>query len=232
MIHYPGNHLAVSGMHIYRWDILQRDWLIIPFFLLYNSIPLTGRNHGRQFWQSPRWVSLWTFLTLRLTRVFLFTDKIQSLLNITADLIKICFDCNYTLADESIDLEQVSDQLVELLRILKPFKAAAANSLGNGLSADVVDGLLSRCKSEMSRMETMLKRKSGRKRIEGSSSSFDPQTITSLVSSITALREVVEGYCRCVCTFAKKYNADNVHKGPLLIPMSEIRGSISIVSFE
>ena len=91
-----------------------------------------------------------TFLTLRLTCVVLFAEKIQSLLKTTTGLIDICYECSgmgYTLADESIDLEQVSDQLVELLSVLKElFKAVKANtpdSLDIGVSVDVV---LSRCK--------------------------------------------------------------------------------------
>ena len=158
-----------------------------------------------------------TFLTLRLTCVVLFAEKIQSLLKTTTGLIDICYECSgmgYTLADESIDLEQVSDQLVELLSVLKElFKAVKANtpdSLDIGVSVDVV---LSRCKDEISEVDVMLKRKSGRKRIEGS---FDsPVNLTNLASSITTLRKVVEGYFRCVWTFAKKSGADNIHKGPL-----------------
>ena len=161
-----------------------------------------------------------TFLTLRLTCVVLFAEKIQSLLKTATGLIDICYECSgmgYTFADESIDLEQVSDQLVELLSVLKElFKAVKANtpdSLDIGLSVDVV---LLRCKDEISKVDVMLKRKSGRKRIEGPSSSFDPPVnLTNLASSITTLRKVVEGYFRCVWTFAKKSGADNIHKGPL-----------------
>ena len=159
-----------------------------------------------------------TFLTLRLTCVVLFAEKIQSLLKTTSGLIDICYECSGTLVDESIDLERVSDQLFELLSILKElFKAAKANTLDSldiGLSVDVV---LSRCKDEISEVDVILKRKSGRKRIEGSSSSFGPPVnLTNLASSITTLRKAVEGYFRCVWTFTKKSDADKIHKGPLL----------------
>ena len=91
-----------------------------------------------------------------------------------------------------------------------------------GLSVGVVNGLLSRCMDEINEMGTKSNGKSDQKRIigpiaygsESSDDSFDLQAIlTSLASS---LREVVEGNYRCACTFAKKSNADNVQKRPLL----------------
>ena len=66
------------------------------------------------------------------SHIVLFTVQIRSLLKITNDLIDICYesyDCRSgtggTLAEESVELEQASDQLVELRNNLeKLFKAA------------------------------------------------------------------------------------------------------------
>ena len=126
-----------------------------------------------------------------------------------------------TLNEEFIDFEQASDHLVELRDILgKLFKAAVMNGFHSwsiGLSVDVVNGLLSKCRGEISEMEIVLKQEDGQKRIKGSPSSFSLQAIlTGLTSSTTALRGVVEGNLRCVHTFTKISNADNVHKGPLV----------------
>ena len=157
------------------------------------------------------------------SHIVLFTVQIRSLLKSTNDLIDICYDCRSgtrdTLAKESVDFEQASDHLVELHNNLeKLFKAAVTNSahsLGIGTSVGVVNGLLSRSKDEISKMETMLKQISGRKRIKEPSPSFNPQAIlTGLALSTNALRGIVEGNFGCVCNFAKKYNADNVRKGP------------------
>lgn len=82
-----------------------------------------------------------------------------------------------------------------------------------------MNGLLPRCKGEINEMGTKSKWKSDQKRIigpiaYGSNDSFDLQAI--LVSLASSPREVVEGNYLCVCTFAKKSNADNVHKRPQL----------------
>ena len=147
-------------------------------------------------------------------RIVSFTVQIRSLLKITNDLIDLCYeshDCRSdmrdTLSDESIDFEQASDHLVELRDILEKLRKAAKtnspHSLDIGPSLYVVNGLLLKCKNEISEMETVLKLESGRKRIRGSSSSFDPQAIlTGLALSTTALRGVVEENLRCVRTLA------------------------------
>lgn len=114
---------------------------------------------------------------------------------------------------------QAFEQLVELRDVLEMlFKAAATNdprSLGTGLSVDAVNGLLSRCKNEISEIETALKQEIDRTRIKGSLSSFNPQVIPSgFASTITALRGVVAENQRYVYIFSKKSNADKVHKGP------------------
>ena len=181
------------------------------------------------------------------SHIVLFTVQIRSLLKITNDLIDICYDSydcrggtRGILAEESVDFEQASDQLVELRNNLeKLFKAAATNSahsLGIGASVGsvgVVNGLLSRCKDKISKMEAMLKQISGRKRIKEPSPSINPQAIlTGLASSTNALRGIAEGNFRCVCTFAKKYNADNVHKGHLPEPVLVIRRFTSTVGIE
>ena len=163
--------------------------------------------------------------------VVLFTVQIRSLLKITNDLIDICYDSydgcsgtSDTFAKESVDFRQASGRLVELRNILDSlFEAAATNgahSLSIGNSVDVVIELLSRCKGEINKMETMLKQESGQKRIKGPSSSFDQEAIlTGLASSTNALKAVTEGNFQYVCTLTKKFNADNVHKGPLLEPV-------------
>ena len=176
------------------------------------------------------------------SHIVLFTVQIRSLLKITNDLINICYesyDCRSgtrgTLAEESVDFEQASDQLVELRNNLeKLFKAAATNSahsLGIGTSVGVVNGLLSRCKEEIGKMEKMLKQISGQKTIK--EPSFSPQaTLTGLVSSTSALRRIMEGNFRCVSIFAKKHNTDNVYKDPPPEPVPVIRRFTSTVGVE
>ena len=145
--------------------------------------------------------------------------QIRLLLKITNDIIDICYeshDCHNEMRDtltESIDFEQAADELVELRDILEKLRrAVAANGdhpVGIRSSVDVVDGLLSKCRDEISQIETML---SGRKRIKGPSSSFDPQaTLTGLASSTTALKGILEENLRCVPTFTVKSNTDNMH---------------------
>ena len=163
--------------------------------------------------------------------IALFTVQILSLLKITNDLINTCYESydgrsgtNDALAEESVDFRRASGQLVELRNTLDNlFEAATTNgahSLGIGISVDVVIGLLSRCKDEIDKMETMLKEKSGRKRIEGPSSSFNQEAIlTDIASSANELRAVVGRNFQCVCTLAMKFNADNVRKGHLLEPV-------------
>ena len=176
--------------------------------------------------------------------VVLFTVQIRSLLKITNDLIDICYDSydgrsgtSDTLAKESVDFMQASGQLVELRSNLDNlFGAAVTNgthSLGIGNSVDAVIELLSRCEDDVNKMETMLKQKSGRKRVKGPSSSFNQEAILNgLASSTNALRAVVERTFQCVCALAMISNADNVHKGPLLEPVLEIRRFTSTVSIE
>ena len=150
-------------------------------------------------------------LTSEGNHIVLFTAQIRSLLKITNDLIDICYESYDALAEE------FSDKLVKLRSNLENlFKIAAtngANSLGIGIS---VDELLSRYKDEISEMETMLKQKS-LERIKGQSSSLNSQAVpTSPAPSTNAPKGVVEENFQCVCTLTKKFNADNVHKGPLL----------------
>ena len=166
-------------------------------------------------------------LTSEGNHIVLFTAQIRSLLKITNDLIDICYEsydgrsgANDTLTKESVDFMQASGQLVELRSNLENlFKIAATNgahSLGIGIS---VDELLSRYKDEISEMETMLKQKS-LERIKGQSSSLNSQAVpTSPAPSTNTPKGVVEENFRCVCTLTKKFNADNVHKGPLLEPV-------------
>lgn len=137
---------------------------------------------------------------LELTRInvlFSIIVNIRSLLKLTTDLIDICYDCRSGMRDipddDPFDFEQASDQLIELRDVLeKLFKAAKTNdtrSPGIGLSVDVVNGILPKCRDEIKEMETALKQESGRKRIKGPSPSFNPQLIlTKLASSTTALR--------------------------------------------
>ena len=152
-------------------------------------------------------------LTSEGNHIVLFTAQIRSLLKITNDLIDTCYESYDTLAEESDKLVKLSSNLQNL------FKVAAINSahsLGIGIS---VDELLSRYKDEISEMETMLKQKS-LERIKGQSSSLNSQAIpTSPAPSTNAPKGVVEENFRCVCTLTKKFNADNVHKGPLLEPV-------------
>ena len=176
--------------------------------------------------------------------IALFIVQILSLLKITNDLIDICYESydarngtNDTLTEESVDFRQASSQLVELRNNLDSlFEAATTNSaypLGIGNSIDVVIELLSRCEDDVNKMETMLKQKSGRKRVKGPSSSFNQEAILNgLASSTNALRTVVERTFRCVCALAMISNADNVYKGPLLEPVLEIRRLTSTVSIE
>ena len=153
-------------------------------------------------------------LTSEGNHIVLFTAQIRSLLKITNDLIDTCYESYDALAEE------FSDKLVKLRSNLDNlFKVAATNgahSLGIGIS---VDELLSRYKDEISEMETMLKQKS-LERIKGQSSSLNSQAVpTSPAPSTNAPNGVVEENFRCVCTLTKKFNADNVHKGPLLEPV-------------
>ena len=171
--------------------------------------------------------------------IALFTVKIRSLLKITNDLINTCYESydgrsgtNDTLAEESVDFRQASGQLLKLRNILDSlFDAAATNgahSLGIGISVDVANKLLSRCKDDINKMESMLKQKSGRKRIKGPSSSFNQEAIlTALASNTNALKAVVEGNFQYVCILAKIFNANYVHKGPL---PEQFRRSTSTVS--
>ena len=152
-------------------------------------------------------------LTSEGSHIVLFTAQIRSLLKITNDLIDTCYESYDTLAEESDKLVKLSSNLQNL------FKVAATNgahSLGIGIS---VDELLSRYKDEISEMETMLKQKS-LERIKGQSSSLNSQAVpTSPAPSTNTPKGVVEENFRCVCTLTKKFNADNVHKGPLLEPV-------------
>ena len=159
--------------------------------------------------------------------IVLFKVQILSLLKIVNDLINICYESYNTLAEES------SDQLVKLRSNLENlFKVAATNgaySLGIEIS---IDELLSKYKDEMSEMETVLEQKS-LERIKGQSSFSNPQAIlTGLASGTNAPRGVVEENFQCVCTLAKKSNADNVYKGHLLELVLEIWRFTSTVGVE
>lgn len=110
---------------------------------------------------------------------------------------------NDSFADESMDSEQASDRFVELREVLeKVFKAATTSGvqlLGARLSVDVVDGLLSRCKDEIRKMETALKQESGRKRMRGPSPSLNPElTLNGLASCTVALRNTMDANQRYV----------------------------------
>ena len=105
-------------------------------------------------------------------------------------------------------------------------KVAATNgaySLGIEIS---IDELLSKYKDEISEMETVLEQKS-LERIKGQSSLSNPQAILT-----NAPRGVVEENFQCVCTLAKKSNADNVYKGHLLELVLEIWRFTSTVGVE
>ena len=169
--------------------------------------------------------------------IVLLTVQIRSLLKITNDLIDTCYDgrsrTKDTLAEQSVDLRQASRQLGKLRGSLENLFDATetngAHSLSIGTSVDVI-GLLSRCKEQINKMETMLKQKSGQK--EPSSSFNQDAILTGLDSSTNALRAVAEGNFQCVCTFAMISDADNVYKGTLLEPVLEFQRFTSTVSIE
>ena len=169
-----------------------------------------------------KWRFAYSYI-LRVTTSFIIV-QIRSLLKITNNLIDTCYESYDTLAEESDKLIKLSSNLQNL------FKVAATNgghSLGIGIS---VDELLSRYKNEISETETLLKQKS-LERIKGCQSSSNPQVIlTGLASSTNAPKGVVEENFQYVCTLAKKFNADNIRKGPLLEPVLEIRRFTSTVS--
>ena len=166
--------------------------------------------------------------------IVLFTVQIRSLLKITNDLIDTCYDgCSRTkdtLAEQSVDFRQASRQLKKfrgsLENLFDATETNGAHSLSIGTSVDVVIGLLSRCKEQINKMETMLKQK------EPLSSFNQDAILTGLDSSTNALRAVAEGNFQCVCTFAMISDADNVYKGTLLEPVLEFQRFTSTVSIE
>ena len=166
--------------------------------------------------------------------IVLFTVQIRSLLKITNDLIDTCYDgCSRTkdtLAEQSVDFRQASRQLKKfrgsLENLFDATETNGAHSLSIWTSVDVVIGLLSRCKEQINKMETMLKQK------ELLSSFNQDAILTGLDSSTNALRAVAEGNFQCVCTFAMISDADNVYKGTLLEPVLEFQRFTSTVSIE
>ena len=166
--------------------------------------------------------------------IVLFTVQIRSLLKITNDLIDTCYDgCSRTkdtLAEQSVDFRQASRQLKKfrgsLENLFDATETNGAHSLSIWTSVDVVIGLLSRCKEQINKMETMLKQK------EPLSSFNQDAILTGLDSSTNALRAVAEGNFQCVCTFAMISDADNVYKGTLLEPVLEFQRFTSTVSIE
>ena len=166
--------------------------------------------------------------------IVLFTVQIRSLLKITNDLIDTCYDgrsrTKDTLAEQSVDFRQASRQLKKfrgsLENLFDATETNGAHSLSIGTSVDVVIGLLSRCKEQINKMETMLKQK------EPLSSFNQDAILTGLDSSTNALRAVAEGNFQCVCTFAMISDADNVYKGTLLEPVLEFQRFTSTVSIE
>ena len=165
--------------------------------------------------------------------IVLFTVQIRSLLKITNDLIDTCYDgrsrTKDTLAEQSVDFRQASRQLKKfrgsLENLFDATETNGAHSLSIGTSVDVI-GLLSRCKEQINKMETMLKQK------EPLSSFNQDAILTGLDSSTNALRAVAEGNFQCVCTFAMISDADNVYKGTLLEPVLEFQRFTSTVSIE
>ena len=171
-------------------------------------------------------------------RIVFFAAQIRSLLKLTTDLLDICYDCEIetrkTPTDESIDLGQISNQLVELRNALETlFEAAKTNGAhppGIVPSVDVLYKLLSTCRNNINQVETALKQQSSRKRIKGPSSSSSPQEIlTNLASSAVDLKRVVGGIQQYVNIIWKKYDAENVHQGLLLEPALDIQWSTSAV---
>ena len=166
--------------------------------------------------------------------IVLFTVQIRSLLKITNDLIDTCYDgrsrTKDTLAEQSVDFRQASRQLKKfrgsLENLFDATETNGAHSLSIWTSVDVVIGLLSRCKEQINKMETMLKQK------EPLSSFNQDAILTGLDSSTNALRAVAEGNFQCVCTFAMISDADNVYKGTLLEPVLEFQRFTSTVSIE
>ena len=124
--------------------------------------------------------------------------EIRTLQTLTTGLSEICHEIRYRQkdvpAEDSIDYQQVSDQLTALGDVLgKLFNAAMANdsqSLGIDISADV-NGHLARCREKLNEMEGVLKRDSGRKKIKGPASSGSPIVLIDLAPNIAALRESI-----------------------------------------
>lgn len=126
-------------------------------------------------------------------------SKDPSALQLTTNLTDICYDCCSGLranpASEELDIEQATDQLSELRDVLETLFKVTISSLhlpGLGLLLDQVNELLSKCRSELSKLETALKREKDGKRMEGSSSTLDwVVTLTTLAMKVSALRGIV-----------------------------------------
>lgn len=133
----------------------------------------------------------------------LFSVTIRVLLRLNAKIIDICYDCRRGLRNApshgDLDIDTITDQLRELRDVLENLFKAATTPVGTGSTSPaltslepselVVNELLSRCKNEMSKMETALKRESGRNTVRRPPSSLGSEVILgNLAMSTTALR--------------------------------------------
>lgn len=121
-------------------------------------------------------------------------------MQLTNNLVDICFDClsgpRINSIDGDLNIEQISDQLSDLQDVLKKvFKAAIAevHSSGPAPLADQFDELLSKCTSDINAMELALKQENGQKRFKGPTSSLDwGATLNTLAANTAALRSIMD----------------------------------------
>lgn len=158
---------------------------------------------------------------------------IRALLRLNSNVIDLCYDCRSGLRDAppngDLDIDTITDQLRELRDVLENLFKSATTPVGTtgstspalkllNPSALVINELLSRCRNEMSEMETALKQESGRKRVRGPSSSLGSEVILgNLAVNTTALKGLMSG--------SRTYDADYLGFNLMLIVDTKVRRS-------
>lgn len=175
-----------------------------------------------------------TILRFELTSVIFslfFAGNTRLLLKQTTDLIDICYDCRSGMRtkpeSEDLNIEQTTDQLCNLRDVLERlFKASTDGALLEG--TDLIHGIISRAKNQLSEVEAALKQESGRKRIRGPLLSFNSAgALTNLGSSTKSLRgalDTIQRYVKDNGGLLGMISNNCVHKGspqglPLVIQL-------------
>lgn len=141
-------------------------------------------------------------------------------MRLTTNLIEICYDCSSgtrsTPADEKLDINGITDQLVglrnaleELFRAANTVQTARLDSLDMTTpesSEHVICALLVKCRNEINEIRVVLNQESERKGVkepQPSNQSSLRVALGNLVMSTTSLRAVIDGGRRYVVDLLK-----------------------------